>query len=92
MTEEEFVSGDTLVRLSGDQQSFRCSCGSNVFRKLLEGHEDFDPRPGFVTYRCNGCRAIWHGEREESTKPEAVPDVTIVQVDDFSSKEGENWV
>lgn len=40
---------DFLLRMNG--KIIRCGCGCNVFRRILIEDD------GFITYRCNSCRA-----------------------------------
>lgn len=44
---------DQMLYVGGSKTSFRCSCGSNVFRKVL----------GKSQYACNGCKDIYTGKK-----------------------------
>lgn len=45
---------DTMVKLEGQSRSFRCSCGCNVFKKLVNPP---------LRYKCNACNQLYQGER-----------------------------
>jgi hypothetical protein len=45
------VDGNTMIRLSGQREAARCSCGANVFSLLSNG-----------TYECHGCGAWYECE------------------------------
>lgn len=52
---EDLVSErNVMIRLRGQDASFRCDCGGNVFRR--EG-TTLPP-----CYRCNSCDDLWVGE------------------------------
>lgn len=42
---------DTMIYLDGNQRSFKCDCGCNVFRKAENLNK----------YKCNSCEAIYTG-------------------------------
>jgi len=44
-----WVEKDTMFRVGGSKDSFRCDCGSNVFRKSADGKKA----------HCNGCSATY---------------------------------
>ena len=46
--EDEFHKEDVMPRIKGE--TFRCSCGCNVFRKSKNMTED-----GYYKFRCNSC-------------------------------------
>jgi hypothetical protein len=46
------AQADTMVFLAGQEQSFHCSCGCNVFKRV---------KPHELRYRCNSCRAVYEG-------------------------------
>lgn len=43
---------DRMLKIGGKQDSFRCECGSNVFRRSVKGNR----------YRCNGCGIIYQAD------------------------------
>ena len=51
---ETEVKENFMVHIGGE--TFRCECGCNVFHKW----EDED-----LVFVCNGCRALYIGERED---------------------------
>ncbi len=50
---ERWDDEDVMLYPGARRQSFRCECGSNVFRKSLDVP---------LHYRCNGCSATYTGE------------------------------
>lgn len=60
------VPPDTLLRVSGSKSSFRCVCGSNVFRRVPDSFLDSDYF-GCVVYECNGCLEWYVSELSEPT-------------------------
>ena len=44
-----------MPRVNG--KTFRCECGCNVFTEI-----------GPLKYRCNGCRALYQGEKDKEAK------------------------
>lgn len=44
---------DRTLRIHGEEASFRCTCGCNVFRTL---------RMDKMKFKCNACGAIYTGE------------------------------
>lgn len=48
------IGEQTMIRLPGQERSFRCSCGGNVFTKVGEDKEG-------KKYRCNSCGIWWRG-------------------------------
>jgi hypothetical protein len=56
---QEAIVHNTMLKVDGVTQ--HCpECGANVFNKLSDGH-----------YQCNGCRALYTGEKAEA--PEKAP-------------------
>lgn len=57
MTTSGHPTDDAMLYVGGSKTSFRCEdCGANVFRKASETAQ-------VVKYRCNGCDALYSGER-----------------------------
>ena len=48
---------DVMLYVAGSKHSFRCVCGANVFRKHSETIS------GVCYYECNGCEALYEGEK-----------------------------
>lgn len=51
---DEYTGGDTVIKLAGGTESFRCHCGGNVFSKHATE---------ICKYRCNSCGSIYEGEK-----------------------------
>jgi hypothetical protein len=53
----EIVEKDILLMLNGkNKAAFRCTCGCNVFRKVVASDNQ-------LRYRCNGCGDIYLAEK-----------------------------
>lgn len=52
MREPETETIDVMPRVNG--VAFRCECGCNVFRRLVEDS---------LVYVCNACKSRWRGEK-----------------------------
>lgn len=64
----EICDQDTMLRLPGEQRSFRCDCACNVFR-LVRGARNASGRllpEKHARYVCNSCRQVYTTEPDDT--------------------------